>query len=225
MIEEADSQILQWTKDVLGETIASLNPSAEQQRASRGVGIRLLEILPEPRDRATARTRLQLGLKYLVTSWAESATEAHRILGQLFEAAMQHPEFEIQPESPSAAFWQAFGVAPQPCLMLRTRAWKELETKPAKMVRKVVLDTVLGSALRGVVVGPEGIPICDASVELPLLNLSTRTDRRGEFEFENVPSSKTPRNLLIRARGREMTISIDDQTSQSPLSINFEMKE
>jgi len=224
VIPEADNQMLQWTKDVLGEAIASLNPPAKEQQG-RGVGIYLLEVDAEPREHVAPRPRLQLGLKYLVTSWADSANEAHRILSQLFESAMQHPDFEIHAESPSTDLWQAFGVVPQPCLTLRTRAWKELEPKAVKLVRKVVLETVPGLPLQGVVLGPEAIPICDAVVELPALKLSTRTNQHGQFEFANVPVTKGPRNLLIRARGREMTFTIDDSSEQSALSINFEIKE
>lgn len=224
MITEADNQMLQWTKDVLGEGIASLNPPARDMKG-RGVGIHLLEVVPEPTPRTAARPRLQLWLKYLITSWADSAGEAHHLLDQLFEAAMQHPDFEIQAEMPGSSCWQAFGVPPQPCLTLRTRAWKELTPKPVKLVFKTVLEKVLSGPLEGVVLGPQAIPIAEAVVELPALNLSTRTDPYGQFRFANVPLGGGLSNLRVQAKGREMTVDLSDSAAYTPLAIQFEMEE
>lgn len=223
MIAEVDNQILQWTKEVLGESIATLGPPAQTQKG-RGVGVYLLDVMPEPREHLARRPRLQASLKYLITCWDESTSEAHRLLGELLESAMQHPEFEIVAEPPGAELWEAFGVAPQPCLTLRTRTWKELESRPVKLVRKAVFETVPGRPLQGVVLGPEAIPICDAVVELPGLHLWTRTGRHGEFEFPQVPAIGLG-NLRVRARGREMTVDLGSEAVPSPLSINFEMKE
>ena len=223
MIAEVDNQILQWTTEVLGESIATLGPPAQAQKG-RGVGVYLLDVTPEPREHLTRRPRLQAWLRYLITCWDESGPEAHRLLGALLESAMQHPEFEIVTEPPSAEVWKAFGVAPQPCLTLRTRTWKELEPRPVKLVRRAVFETVPGRPLQGVVLGPEAIPICDAVVELPGLHLWTRTGRHGEFEFPQVPVTGLG-SLRVRARGREMTVDLGSEAVQSPLSINLEMKE
>src|SRR5258708_19755745 len=103
VIPEADNQMLQWTKDVLGEAIASLNPPAKEQQG-RGVGIYLLEVAAEPREHVAPRPRLQLGLKYLVTSWADSANDPHRILTQLFKSAIHHPAFDIPANPPTTPF-------------------------------------------------------------------------------------------------------------------------
>lgn len=224
MITEADNQILEWTKAVLGEPIGILNPPASE-RQGRGVGIHLLEVTPETIERSATRPRLQLWLKYLITSWADSTAEAHHLLDQLFEAAMQHPEFEIQTELPGPAWWQAFGSVPQPSLALRTRAWKELAPKPVKLVRKSIVETVPGRPLEGVVIGPEDIPIADAAVELPALNLSTRTGPHGEFHFANVPVSSGLRTLRVRARGREMNVDLSKLSTSSTLSIHFQIEE
>ncbi len=223
MIAEADQRIVEWTKEVLGEAIATMGPPVQGQKG-RGVGVYLLDVMPEPREHVAARPRLQACLKYLITCWDESGAEAHRLLDKLLEAAMQHPDFEIVAESLSPTLWRAFGVAPQPCVMLRMRTWKELETKPVKLVRKVVMDTVPGRPLYGVVLGPEAIPICEAYVELPSLRLTTRTDRQGRFEFANVPAGGGIGNLQVRARGREMTVDLHD-AAPSDLTINFEIKE
>jgi hypothetical protein len=224
LIAETDDRMLKWTQEVLGEDIASLNPPA-RERQGRGVGIHLLEVVPEPTERATARPRLQVRLKYLITSWADSVGGAHGLLDRLLEAAMQHPDFEIQNDMLSCADWQAFGVPPQPCLTLRTRGWKELTPKPVKLVRKSVLQTVPGVPLLGVVFGPEAIPIADAFVELPALNLSTRTNPNGQFRFANVPASGGLHNLLVRAKGREMTVDLGDSAATEPLAIQFEIEE
>jgi hypothetical protein len=224
LIAEADDRMLKWTQEVLGEAIASLNPPAKE-RQGRGIGIHLLEVVPEPTERATARPRLQLQLKYLITSWADSVGDAHHLLDQILEAAMQHPDFEIQTEMLTSSAWQAFGVQPQPCLTLRTRAWKELTPKPVKLVRKMVLQTVPGIPLLGVVLGPEAIPIAGAIVELPALNLSTRTNPNGRFRFANVPASGGLHNLLVRAKGREMNVDLGDSAATEPLAIQFELEE
>src|SRR5258708_26502395 len=54
VIPEADNQMLQWTKEVLGEAIASLNPPAKEQQG-RGFGIYLLEVAAEPRANTSLR--------------------------------------------------------------------------------------------------------------------------------------------------------------------------
>ena len=225
MIAEADSQILQWTKEVLGESIAVLGPPANAQKG-RGVGIHLLEVLPQPREHAAIRPRLQASLKYLVTSWATTQEEGHKLLGQLLEAAMLQSDYEVQAESLPSETWSAFGVYPQACLVLQARVWKELERKPAKLVRKLVLETVPGRPFRGVVVGPDEIPLSDADVEFLHLNLFTKTDPYGRFEFVNVPMQVGVRSLRVRARGQEMTIELKDEADeQSPVSIHFDLKE
>jgi hypothetical protein len=224
VISEADKQILEWSERAVGESIAVLvAPASEKQ--GRGVGIYLLDVEPEPREHAAFRPRLQVWLKYLITCWADSMADSHLLLGLLLEAGMQNPDYELVAEPPSPALWQALGVAPQPSLTLRTRAWKELESKPVRMVRKVVLETVPWRPLQGVVFGPEQIPLCDADVELPALHLSTRTDRNGQFEFVNVPVSGGLRSLTVRARDQEMTVSVQDAAAASPIAIQFEMKE
>lgn len=223
MIAEADSQILKWAKDVLGESIAVLGPPAREHKG-RGVGIHLLEIAPQPREHAANRPRLQASLKYLVTSWADTQEEAHRILGQLLEAAMLQSEYEVHAEAIAPEVWSGFGLSPQACLVLRARIWKELEQKPKKLVRKMVLETVPGRPLQGVVLGPDDTPISDADVEFLRLNLSTKTDPYGRFEFANVPMQMGARGLRVRARGQEMTVDLSDADEQSPVSIHFELE-
>ena len=227
MITEADNQMLQWTKDVLGESIGSLTPPAKE-RQGRGVGIHLLDVVPEPRERGAPRPRLQLWLKYLMTCWADSAGEAHRMLGELFLAALQHPDLEVQSDVPSATMWQAFGVPPQPCLVVRSRVWQELPIKSVKLVRKTVIETVQVAPLHGVVIGMLDkleAPLSEAAVELPALGLSTRTDEEGHFHFPSVPLSIDLGGLLVRARGREMTQQLESFDRQLPLSVHFLMEE
>jgi hypothetical protein len=65
--------------------------------------------------------------------------------------------------------------------------------------------------------------LMDALVELPALNLSTRTDAEGRFCFVAVPTQPPIHLLRIHAKGRQINVSPTRQpSSDQPLLIHLD---
>jgi hypothetical protein len=225
VFQEADARMIEWAHQALGEPIAALRPPAAGP-TGRGVALHLLDVLPERPSHERTQTRFDAWLRYLVTVWADSPEQAHDLLGRLMFAALATPELKLDgAEPPGPAFWQAFGVPPQPCLLVQRRVSQEVPVKPAKLVRKSVFEAVPSVTLHGTVLGPEAIPIAGAWVSLPALDLLTNTDAHGRFRFPAVPALQGSRRLVVRAKGREQTLELTRQAAGSPLTIHFDLKE
>jgi hypothetical protein len=125
---------------------------------------------------------------------------------------------------PRVNFWRIDGARPQPCMVLRKRAWKRRRPVTTKLVRKSALSRVVLHSLEGVIYGPEGTPLVDALVHLPSINRSTRTGRHGEFNFEIVPANGL-NQLLVEARGRQMLVDLTGVNMPWPLAIHFRAQE
>jgi hypothetical protein len=133
VLEELDGRIKEWAGTVLGPAEITLEPPGDG-RQGEGASLYLLEILSAPPFR-DARPPLQVALRYLVTAWAQEPEGAHRILGRLAFAALEHPEFEFDPEPPPTAIWAAFGLAPRPGFFLRALVRRERPYTPAPVVK------------------------------------------------------------------------------------------
>jgi hypothetical protein len=223
MIDEADDRVLAWARNILGHDQVSLGLPASADNQDE-VRLHLLEISLEPTRQTTKHTRLTLLLKYLVTARSATAVTAHRMLSELLVAAVHNPEFQIDRTPLPVSVWHALGVPPQAAFQFRTQACKDFPVTPAKMVRRVMLETVQVGALHGSVLGPEEIPLADSTVELPQISMSTRTDGHGRFAFSMVPD-KGITTLLVRAKGREQSFDISANPPDAPLTIRFEMEE
>ncbi len=116
MIDQVDGRLEDWIGTVLEGTNVSLAaPSGTE--TGRGIGLYLMELMHTPPPRGARRPPLQISLRYLVTTWAEKSEEAHRMLGELVFAAMEHPEFEVERDPVPVTLWTALGVAPRPSFM------------------------------------------------------------------------------------------------------------
>jgi hypothetical protein len=220
MIPETDKWMVEWAQEVLGPAVASLRkPEADQ----KGVSIHLLSVQPEPMDRLGAKHRLQARLRYLVTAGGE-ASEAHASLDKLLTAAMQDPDLEIEAEALATEHWIAFGLAPEPHLVIRKNATYEPPVRPVKLVKKNVFEAVPLIPFTGRILGPGGAPIPDAQIEYPALRQIVRTDVNGQFAFRAVPADQNPRKLVIRAKGRESTVEVKPETQQ-PIAIQIGMED
>src|SRR5262245_27566205 len=161
-------------------------PTAAQP--GTGVGLYLLGMESRPPLRGTeGPPPLQVGLRYLVTTWSDNPEQAHRLLGQLVLAALADADLEVDLEPLPAAFWAAFQVPPQPAFVLLAVLRQERPAPAVKLVRQLRLDSSGLAQLAGTVVGPEDVPLAAASVELPALNLAAVTDWRGRFAVAAVP--------------------------------------
>jgi hypothetical protein len=179
------------TKEVAGGTSASTY---------------LLEMLPVPVPSIGRRPPLRWMLRFLVTCWALDLTEANALLTELAFAAAAQTNWQIEQEPVPLAIWTSFGIAPRPSFLLRIPlelAQEELPTAPRAKTLSLNAYTLV--ALRGVLLGPDDIPLSGGSVELPALNLRTETNAGGEFCLSGVPGSAV-NTLQARAKGSSLAI-------------------
>jgi hypothetical protein len=80
-------------------------------------------------------------------------------------------------------------------------------------------------SLDGQVFGPEDIPLMDARVELPALDLVTHTDSKGRFHFSAVPAAPGAKLLRVRAKGQEFSFNTEQAGSEKdPLVIHLQLE-
>ena len=148
------------------------------------------------------------------------------MLGTLVVAALQNPEFEVELEPVPLSLWGALGIAPRPSFVVRVPFRHDLEEKLAPRVRKpLVVRQIPFRTLEGLILGPEDIPLMDARVELPALDLFTNTDSKGRFRFSAVPAAPGTKLLRVRAKGQEFSINTEHAGSDNdPLVIHLQLE-
>jgi hypothetical protein len=224
VIEKIDQQLEEWVKNVLGPVTVSLDPPGTVQ-ADSGVHLYLIELVDSPPPRNTKRAPLQLSLRYLVTTWADSPEEAHRLLGDLVLAAMGDAHLKVELEPLSATSWTALGIPPRPSFMLRVPIRQERpqpEVKPVLQPLKVKADPI--TRFSGILLGPNETPLIGATVELKYLQRSTRTDTKGRFTFPTIPVKCLTEPVRVRAKGQEFEVTLDQPASHSePVVIRLDL--
>jgi len=223
MFEQTDERLAGWIENVVGPVEVSLAPPADGQ-SGRGISLYLFELADKPPPRGIRRTPLQLILRYLITTWAESPQEAHRLLGELVFAALDDPDMDVDLSPLGAAMWRALGIAPRPALVLNVPVRQERPEPPTKLVRApMVLHVSPTTQFAGSLVTPDGVPLAGAVVEYVSLHRTTRTDADGRFAFANIPAGSDPLELRVKVKGREFVIAVDQSsTDQQPLVIEFD---
>lgn len=218
MFDEIDKRLEIWAKAVFeGKDleISFAAPAVAAENAS--VYLYLLDVLPMPPGRGVRLPPVQVTLRYLVVPQAKTPGEAHQLLGNLIVAALDNAEFEVEKEPLPFAVWQAFGLAPQPSFILRVPFKHERKEQIAPPVRfPVTLQQAILESLQGQI-SLNQIPLASAKVEIPLLKLFTQTDADGRFRFASLPSEPQDKNLLIRAKGREFSVSTSQATRRGNL--------
>lgn len=223
MIDQVDQRLKDWIHATLSETDVSLAQPSDEM-TGRCIGMYLMEVVRTPTARGNARRPpLQISLRYLVTSWAEDPEEAHRMLGELIFAAMEKSEFEVESDPSPVALWTAFNTAPRPSFVLRVPLRLERPQEKIPLVRKPpIIKNSPMVPLEGQILGPEGIPLKGARVEVPGLQISTSTDSRGRFAFSAVPVNPPLKRLIITFKGSEHVFSPEQPiTEMAPLLIHL----
>jgi hypothetical protein len=226
MIDQLDTKLAQWAGGILGETDVAFAPP-QPSAPGRGVSLYLMEIVHTPVGRGVRLTPLQIILRYLVTTWAKQSEEAHRMLGELVFAALANTEFEVEQDPLPISAWAGFGVPPRPSFILRVPLRQERPEKRAPLVQhELVVKAALMRSLSGLVLGPGNIPLMNARVELPALQLATETDSSGRFYFAAVPAQPPARQLRVRARGQEVLVTMETGApADAPLVIHLQLTE
>jgi hypothetical protein len=225
MIEQVDNNLAAWVRDVLkGVTVSLAAP--DDSHEGIGISLYLLEFAQSPVLRGgPKRLPLQFSLRYLVTSWAEETADAHRAIGQLIFAAMEHPEYQIDFEPAPVALWSAFGISPRPSVILTAPVRLE---RPEPVVPVVRVPPIVKGApvvsFFGRVLGPDDIPLANIAVEFPPLQLSTRTDNKGYFKFSGIPGGSDAVQLRLKGKGKVLDIEVKPASSaENPAVINWDV--
>jgi hypothetical protein len=223
MIDQVDQRLKDWVSGVLGATEVSL-AAPSQAESGQGVGLYLMELVQTPAPRSVRRPPLQISLRYLVTAWAEEYEKAHRMLGVLMFAAMENSEFEVEQDPVPVSLWVALSVRPRPSFVLRLPLRRERPEPHVPLVRlPLVIKGSPMAGLHGLVLGPGDMPVMGARVEVPALQLSTHTDPDGRFHFSAVPTDPPVKLLMVRAKGQELSIKIDEAVGfDEPLLIRLQ---
>jgi len=219
MIEALDAQLAAWVGDRLKGVPVTFDPPSDG-RTGEGVSLYLMELTPHADERVERNRTLRASLRYLITSWSDKPERAHELLGTLLLAALREPEFELDPVPIGVDAWTAFRIGPRPSFVMRVPLRQDLESPAVKLVRKPLDMRASGvSVLDGTVLGPDDVPLASASVELPALQLVTTTDWKGRFRFPSVPADPPPKELLVKARGKEQRVPI--KSIGTPVLIHF----
>ncbi len=210
MIEDVDQHLADWITSVLSKEIeVSLLPPGNMGN-KKVVGLYLKDILPSVPHQGTRRPPLQVLLRYLITSWAKNPQESHRMLGLLLFAAMEHPGYEVELTPIPSEVWKAFGIIPVPAFMLRLPLRVERSEKPVQLIRSPIeIKKSNLASMKGMVLGPNKIPLTNARVELSTHNLVARTDAKGRFLFPSVPTQPPQKKVCVTARGRKLFKEVD----------------
>jgi hypothetical protein len=122
---------------------------------------------------------------------------------------MAEPDFEVDLVDLPPEIWSSLGALPQASFMLRLPALRE---RPEQAAPPVLLPLRVepGSfaVLEGVVLGPGDTALAGASVRIPALQRSSRTDGRGRFRFVGVPAAPVMTTVVVRAKGREESVTV-----------------
>jgi hypothetical protein len=222
MADPVDRQITDWATSVHPGLTCTLEPPAAKN-AGRGASLYLLDVLHTPTHVTAKPSPLQLTLRYLVTTWAETPEDAHQLLADLAFSALASAEFQVEMEPLPAAMWAAFGVPPSPAFVVRAPLRQARTEAPSKLVRqKLQISTTTMVQFHGLVLGPDDIPIPGSRVDIPAMALSASADHRGKFLFSAVPSQGA-KTLRVRAKGRELTIRCEGAFAdeKEPFVIHF----
>lgn len=223
MIELVDAGLKDWAERILDEASfvdvsLSFDPPPADLHDGTGISLYLLEIVDTPPPRTNGRTPLQFSVRYLVTTWASEAEEAHRLLSELIFAAMEYPDFHVEFGPLAPEYWRTLGVVPRPSFMLRVPVKKARpEPETGIVTREISVDAVPTTRLEGVVLTPEDIPLMDMRVELKHLRTTVRTDRNGRFLFPNVPVEPRMKELIVRGKGHEISVSVAQPSSDKEI--------
>jgi hypothetical protein len=220
-LEDADQRVARWASELLPDVTVDLGPPGGDA-TQRTVNVHLAELVSSPALRGPERAPLQVDLRYLITATAPDHQTAHRLLGQLLFSAMDRPGFGVEVEAPAPEFWRSLGVSPRPCFHLRIPCRVVRPQPSVPIVRqRLSIKTEPFGRLEGRVLGPGDIPLASARVEIPMVNLVTQTGPDGRFAFAGVPLDPSQKTVVIRARGREQTVSVAQPTDDQTVLIRF----
>jgi len=95
MIDAVDLDLTSSADGIVGKGLSSLL-APDSRPSPHGVSLYFPGLISLPPPRAAKKVRLQISLGYLVTSWSDDPTEAHKLVGELLFAALENSEFTVE---------------------------------------------------------------------------------------------------------------------------------
>jgi len=229
VVDRIDDELLAWIKAQTDADVCLSPPGSRGDQDTVNVYLLRIERDPSPRD-GRKKPPLQLVLHYLVTTSGPNLAQAHRLLWDLIVSAAARSEtdgWEVDFRPLPDSTWAAFAVVPQPSLMLRIPVRHEWEQpKQPRVSQPPELEASPSTPLSGKVLGPGGMAISGARLELPSLGLTTATDAGGNFRFVSVPGGKNyPREIIVKAKGQTETIKLRRDAEGKPVHLQFDLVE
>jgi hypothetical protein len=226
VFDQMDATLKDWVAQALGSIEITLDAPVDS-RPGKGVSLHLIEMAFSFPSSGYPTPELRLDLRYLVSTWAETQEEAHRLLGQLVFAALSNATFnDLHPVSPET--WQAFNARPRPGFILQAPVTL---AKPEEVTKIVTQPLIVQSSplipfsgrVLGPKVGEKEMPLPNARVEIPFLNLSTLTDLQGWFNFTVPADPEKYKNLRVVLKGWSLDVTVDAASrAHEPLVIHFD---
>lgn len=225
MIDHVDLALREWLETTSDGVAVTLAPPTD---AADGpcINLYLMEIRAGGAVSHATGFPLTLVLRYLVSVGGGDPLAAHRLLGVLLFAALDHPDFEVDMTAAPAELWHGLKIAPRPAFVLTAPLVGARLPKPVPLVGEPPrLDVGGMTSLAGSLIGPDDRPIAGARVEIPGLS-ATRTDARGRFRFAAVPQSPPVRRCRLRVKSRTFFVDVPPTTQTgAPLIIRFNPEE
>jgi len=222
-LDDAAASLQSWAGSVLPGVAVKLGPPARESTGDQ-VFIHLVQIEGHPPPRGPRRPPLQVDLHFLVSASSPRPESELRMVGELMFAALARDDLEVELGPVAPAVWQALGAGPRAAFILRLPFRREVPEPRAVRVRTPLVTEVVGTApLWGQVLGPGGLPLAGAAVEVPSLELFTSADADGRFRFAAVPAHPPPK-VVVRAKGTAQTFA-GPAVPGSPLTLQFQIEE
>lgn len=223
MIDQVDERISDWILSLMNLTPSLALPEGKPEEPE--VFIYLLDVVDDPLRRNTNRPPTQPVLRYLVCTAASDPKQAHQMLGELLNAALDHPEFEVELGPLSEKVWPALGVTPRPAFILRAALPREF---PPSQIKLVTRGAELGGSplvdFFGLVHGPGQVPIAGARVEVPNLYRYAYADGRGRFRLPGVPAAPKEKVLLLQAKQQQQLFTVAETgTPEEPVVLTMQI--
>ncbi len=228
MIEQIDSELIDWIKKIPGfESVAVRLTPPGLATADRGVGLYFMDARPLPAVHTVELPPLRFQVRYLIIVQAPEPEEWHHLFEELTFAALADRPDEAKLDPLPADLWAALGIPPQPALVLEMPVWRDRPQPQVDLVREpMVLHAASITDLHGLVVGPGDVPISGARVEMPGLQRIEQTDSHGYFCFRTVPAGPGETRLIVRAKGRQTQAVVNQPTSaEEPAVIHVSLSD
>jgi Carboxypeptidase regulatory-like domain len=187
-----------WASGLLPQ-IPATAISSTQPVVPDGIAIQLIGVSPRTVPAVAGVRSSALALDYRIHARLADPLAEHQALSDLAFAAVENEAFE-------------FIMADSAGLVLRAEVRRDAMLPTAPLVRHPPIANLTPLAqAQGQVLGPEGQPIANAVVTMAGTNRSATTGRDGRFSFA-IPAG-TPAKITARARSREVSASLDPDTT------------